>query len=158
MQHERLVPFVVRLLPSQVEFLRDCENGAEFVRQAITEKMEQRRDQIFAKEREKLVGHPTREALSQAPLVSPPRVIVITVPEAVWGDEALKAKLEVGWSLDEVRSFLRAQIHPKFAETVQSHSEVDYSAEYGKMWVGTRPETAGNQPETKQEENFAGGQ
>lgn len=118
----------------------------------------EQRGEIFAKQRQELFGDVTRDALFQAPDIALPHLIFIAVPKEVWSDEALKAKVEAGWSLDELTSFLHAQIHPQFAEVVQSHSEVDYSAEKDKMWVGTRPEKAGNQPETKQKEHFAGGQ
>jgi hypothetical protein len=121
-EKSKLLPFLVRLPPGQIEFLRSelCPNASKFIREAITQKMEERRDQIFAKQRQEL-GLPTRDDLSQAPLISSPHLLCIVVPQEVWSDEALTAKVDAGWSLEELLSFLHAQIHSRFVEAF-SHS------------------------------------
>lgn len=173
---ERLVPFVVRLLPSQVEFLRDLGNGAEFIRQAVTEKMERWMPRALAKQRQEMFGGTeqkdisriTRDNLLQlfgeigkndpfrAPLVGTPQTVLISLPDAVWSDEALKAKIEAGWSLEELLSFLHAQVHPQFVEAFHSHSEGDQSPMKDEMGATTRRE-AGKTPDKKPDENSTGG-
>jgi hypothetical protein len=123
---------------------------------ACSEMLQKTLHQALAEERQRLFGHPfTGNDLRNAPLISPLHLVFISVPREVWSDQALKAKVEAGWSLEELLSFLHAQIHPFFVQAFQGHSEGDQSPKKDRMWPGTR--TTGNPTEKKHEENFTGG-
>ena len=143
-KEEKLVTFVVRLLPSQVEFLRLCSNAAEFVREAVTEKMEHRRDQILARHRQELFGE---RATPQSPVSGDLRtnVIMLKVPNEIWDDAALKAKVDQGATLEELLTFLHSHLHPLFVDAVDGHLT---SGE-----CGTYSQESRQSPETKPREN-----
>lgn len=140
----------VRIREDQADLLDTLPNASAFVREAIDLALAHHRNEILAKCRTELFGENNEPASPPAP------VLLIQLPKEVWSDEALKAKLEQGATLDDLLSYLHSQIHPLFVQAFHGHSEADYSAEKGKMWPGTR--TTGNPTEKKSDEKFAGGQ
>jgi hypothetical protein len=113
--------------------------------------------QALAEQRLMLFGHPyTANDFTNAPLISPPRAIVITLPHDVWSDEALQVKIDQGATLDELLDFLHRNIHDHFVQAFmhQSHAQAQGDR------AGFLTDGAGRlrpQPADKTKENCKGG-
>jgi hypothetical protein len=113
--------------------------------------------QVLAEERERLFGHThTANDLTNAPLISARRAIVICLPRDVWSDEALQVKIDQGATLDELLDFLHRNIHDHFVQAFmhQSHAQAQGDR------AGFLTDGAGRlrpQPADKTKENCTGG-
>jgi len=114
----RLKQFGARLREDQVNFLNTLPNASLFVREAIDLAVNFRRKEIFENCRRDLFGE---RVAPQSSVSGQANVILLKVPNEVWSDAALKAKVDQGATLDELLSFLHSHLHPLFVDAVDGH-------------------------------------
>lgn len=133
--------FGLRLREDQANFLESLPNASLFVREAIDLALSLRRNEMLDRCRSDFFG---RSHENHQSFASPfGHVLVMSLPPEVWSDDAIRAKLDAGESLDDVIKFLRSRLHPFFTQGLQSH----VPNRTGKMWEPSRESTQG--PEKK---------